>query len=394
MILRLFALCLCLGLFLGNLPGVVRASEIFTAAERTSILSLGPWPPVSNPDPGNRASGNPQAINLGNKLFFDRRLSKDGVLSCADCHQPDHDFADSVALNRGHGRITRHTPTVANLRWNNWFGWDGAADNLWAQSIRPILSSNEMAATPESIQALIRSDDDLRCRLRETFGTDAKTLDTRATLVLTGKALAAFQETLVTGPSAFDRYRDALANNNEEDAARYPAAARRGLKIFVGKGRCNFCHAGPGFSNNEFGNIGVSFFIEKGKVDPGRYGGIKELKSSPFNLLGNYNDDPSQANAVRTRHVVRQHRNWGEFKVPGLRNVARTPPYMHNGSIATLADVVEFYSSLDEERLHSDGERILRPLNLSESEKTDLLAFLQSLSAPVTEIQTPVACLP
>ena len=162
--------------------------------------------------------------------------------------------------------------------------------------------------------------------------------------------------------------------------ARYPLAAQRGLRIFVGKGNCSLCHFGPHFTNGEFADTGVSFFAGKGKVDPGRHGGIRKLKEDPHNLLGRYNDDPALAAGTSTRHVDAQHRNFGEFRVPGLRNVALTAPYMHNGSLATLREVVAFYSNLNEERLHADGEKILRPLNLSEAEIEDLAAFLESLT--------------
>ncbi|MBK8065501.1 MAG: hypothetical protein IPK29_16735 [Betaproteobacteria bacterium] len=114
-------------------------------------------------------------------------------------------------------------------------------------------------------------------------------------------------------------------------------------------------------------------------VDEGRYGGIRKLRESRLNLLGPYNDDARRATATGTRHVVQDQRNWGEFRVPSLRNLARTAPYMHNGRLATLRDVVHHYSELNEERLHLDGERILRPLRLEPQEAADLLAFLQSL---------------
>jgi len=115
-------------------------------------------------------------------------------------------------------------------------------------------------------------------------------------------------------------------------------------------------------------------------VDPGRSEGLKRLKGSPYNLLGRFNDDGSRSTATGTKHVELQHRNFGEWRVPGLRNVAQTAPYMHNGSLATLRDVVRHYSELNEERLHADGERVLRPLRLSSAEADDLVAFLESLS--------------
>ena len=364
-------------------------TEDFSATERATILSLGPWPPPVTKDRSNRASGNPEAIALGKMLFFDRRLSKEDQTSCADCHKPELAFTDGMDLNEGYKKITRHTPTVINLRGHTWFGWGGEADNLWAQSIRPMLSRNEMAGSPSRVRRVITTDPNLSCRFKVAFGEDPATLGKYDVLVLVAKALAAWQETLVTEKSAFDHFRDALETGDTRAMNAYPAAAKRGLKIFAGEGRCTFCHLGPDFSNGEFGNIGVPFFIAKGKVDPGRYGGIKILKKSQYNLLGRFNDDKSAKTKVRTRHVLQQHRNWGEFKVPSLRNVALTAPYMHNGSVATLADVVEFYSDLNEERLHTDGEKILRPLGLSDQGKADLLTFLQTLSAPLSATPMP-----
>jgi len=160
----------------------------------------------------------------------------------------------------------------------------------------------------------------------------------------------------------------------------YPDTARRGLKLFIGKGRCSVCHLGPSFSNGEFADTGVPFFVAPGRVDPGRHGGIAALRRSPFTRLGSHSDAPQGADTTRTRHVEPQHRNFGEFAVPSLRNVARTAPYMHAGSHATLHDVVRHYSELDEDRLHADGERILRPLRLTPQESNDLVAFLGSLS--------------
>jgi cytochrome c peroxidase len=194
-----------------------------------------------------------------------------------------------------------------------------------------------------------------------------------------GKALAAYQETLISGRTPFDDFRDALQRGERDPS--YPAAAQRGLRIFVGRGNCSVCHFGPRFTNGEFADTGVPFFVAPGKVDAGRQAGIEKLKQNPFNLLGRYNDDKTGESAVATKHVQVQHRNFGEFRVPSLRGAAQTAPYMHNGSLATLADVVKFYSELNEERLHADGEKILKPLHLTAQESEDLRAFLESLSA-------------
>jgi len=140
------------------------------------------------------------------------------------------------------------------------------------------------------------------------------------------------------------------------------------------------CHNGPNFTNGEFHTTGVRHFTQGSRVDGGRFEGIESMTTNPLNLLSKFNDDASRANATHTRNVVLAPRNWGEFRTPSLRNVAVTPPYMHDGSLATLRDVLKHYSELDEERLHADGEKLLRPLRLSNAETDDLLAFLESLT--------------
>ena len=210
-------------------------------------------------------------------------------------------------------------------------------------------------------------------------GAAIENLAAENVLVLAAKALAAFQETLWTQPSAFDKLRNALLHGNQASIDQYPAAASRGLSIFFGKGQCNICHHGPAFTTGEFASIGRPFFLAKGGVDKGRYGGIQAVRQSPFNRLGKYNDDPRPGASILTRQVRLLPRNWGEFKVPSLRNISRTAPYMHDGSLASLTDVVRHYSELNEDRLHTDKQAFLRALHLNSSEIADLVAFLQTL---------------
>ena len=360
-------------------PGeaVLRAPQ-FTAEEIARILQHGPWPMQWQPDVSNRVSGRPQAIDFGRVLFFEPRLSGTGTASCASCHIPQRAFGDGKPLGEGFATLNRNTTSLLNVRHNRWFGWDGAADSLWAQSMRPLLERREMAASTSHVGALLRGDPRLAALYIEAF-REAPAVDDDAATVNAGKALAAFQETLVSARTAFDDFRDALARGDRAATDRYPAAAQRGLRIFVGKGNCFVCHFGPNFTNGEFADIGIPFFIAPGRVDPGRHEGIRRLLDSRANLLGKFNDDTTRSTATGTRHIVLEHRNWGEFKVPSLREIARTAPYMHNGSLRTLADVVRHYSELDEERLHADGERILKPLRLTQGEAADLVAFLESL---------------
>lgn len=353
----------------------------YTAQERAAILSHGPWPVSTKPDPSNRVSGDPAAIAFGKKLFFDARLSKFGRLSCASCHDPEKAFTDQLPKSMGVEQVDRNAPSLYNLRLKRWFGWDGTADSLWAQSLRPFLDAREFASSPELLEECLTGAVDLAEGYRDVFGHPPGVDSPETVMVNTAKALAAFQETLVTGPTPFDRFRDALSEGRAYPANDFPPAARRGLRIFVGKGRCSLCHSGPNFTNGEFHDIGLAHFAAPGRVDPGRHGGVVDVRTSPFNLLGAHNDDPAKSTAQPVKYLRQDHRNWGAFAVPSLRQIAETAPYMHDGSLATLEDVVRHYSELDEGRLHADGEQLLRPLKLNDAEIADMVAFLRALSA-------------
>jgi cytochrome c peroxidase len=364
-----------------RLSQVLQLSEFpgFSKEEMAKIMRHGPWPPPQRQDPSNRVSGRNEAIALGEKLFFEPRLSGSGSVLCATCHVPFRAFQDARPRALGLAQVDRNTPSLLNVRFYRWYGWDGAHDSLWSQSLRPLLDAREMNASAAHVAGVLRSL--FPSQYEKAFGTKPSGSDEEL-LVDAGKALAAFQETLVSARTPFDDFRDAVVREDREGVIRYPLAAQRGLRIFVGKGNCTLCHLGPHFTNGEFADTGVGFFAAPGRVDPGRHAGIKRLKESGFNLLGRYNDDARRAGATGTSHVEAQHRNFGEWRVPSLRNVARTAPYMHDGSLATLRDVVVHYSELNEERLHADGERILKRLGLTPGEIDDLVEFLRTLSAP------------
>lgn len=347
----------------------------FTAEEIARIVRHGPWPPPYAPDPSNRVSGDPAAIALGRALFFDRRLAPDQAMSCASCHDPAHGWAEAKPVSDGRARLTRNAIGLLDVRTRRWFGWDGGQDSLWAMSLRPLLDRKELAADPAGVSALLRSDETLGRCYAAAFGRPSEAASPDALMVDLAKALAAFQETLVSRPSAFDAFRDALAAGAPTD---YPLAAQRGLRLFIGAGNCALCHLGPTFSNGEFHDVGVPFFTPDG-VDSGRHAGIKALRASPYTLLGRWNDDPVRASGQQTQLLDPQHRNFGEFRTPSLRNVARTAPYMHDGSKRDLRAVIRHYSEIDPDRLHADGEAILKPLNLSDAAIEDLAAFLASL---------------
>jgi cytochrome c peroxidase len=361
-----------------NEPGLIEFSD----PEIQRILSHGPWPMAWTPDASNRVSANGHAIDLGERLFFDEKLSVKGNVSCGTCHIAEYNWTDGVKRNKGQAPVDRNTPTLMNLRHHRWFALDGAADSLWSQSMRPILDPRELASTAAHVAQYLRKDADLSCRYEKTFGVNPGAQDDEAVLVGVGKVMAAFQETLVTDVTPFDAFRDAVARGDHAAASLYPRDARRGLKIFVGKGQCSTCHSGPMFTHGEFHDIGVSHFIggDGNRVDGGRHDGIKILTTSRFNLLGPYNDDATRASATKTAHLKAEHRNFGEFKVPSLRNVGYTGPYMHSGELPTLEAVVRHYSELNIDRLHADGESLLKPLKLSPRETADLVAFQQTLN--------------
>jgi cytochrome c peroxidase len=283
--------------------------------------------------------------------------------------------------------LDRNTPTLWNNVHERWYGWDGASDSLWSQAIRPLTDQREMASSAQHIANVIASDAQLGCRWNKVFGAFPGS-NAEATVVNAAKAIAAFNASLISGPTAFDAFRDALERGARTNRTGFPLAAQRGLRMFLGRGQCTVCHVGPLFSNGEFGDTGIPFFVRPGAVDSGRHGGILALKASPFNLLSDWSDGPDDG-AVKTRHVDLQHRNFGEFKVPSLRNVAETAPFMHNGQFASLTEVVRHYSELNLERLHADGEQILKPLALTDSEINDIVAFLRSLSDPKAKQWTP-----
>ena len=331
----------------------------FTEAEIRAILAHGPWPTPLTTDPTNRASGRRAAIELGERLFFDTRLSANGRSSCATCHVPERNWTDNKARGAAAAEVDRNTPTLMNVRLGRWYGWDGGADSLWSQSIRPILDKRELGATPHHVAEVMRKDEQLSCRYRRAFGAAPSVTDDEEVLVNVAKVLAAFQETFETPPTPFDRFRDALARGERPQAWTYSEAAKRGLRIFIGKGNCSSCHSGPNFTNGEFANNGFS-------ADPGRPEGLMLVRSSRFSLAGRYNDDPNKA--VRAIEGPEA----GAFKVPTLRHLMLTAPYGHDGKRETIAEVVRHYSE--------KGSAVLPALKLSTGEQTDLVVFLESIS--------------
>ena len=393
------ALLLCSGV-----PAHAGDVLAFSRAEIAAIRQHGPWPPALRSDASNRVSGNSRAAEFGAQLFFDPRLSTTGTISCASCHVPESGWSDGRAVAVGLQETERHTKSIVNARFNRWFGWSGASDSLWAASLRPLLDAREMGGAERHVAALVRTQPDLLCRYRLVYGK-LPPADDEVLFADIGKALAAFQESLVSGRTPFDDFRDALVRGDHRAAARYPIAAQRGLRLFIGAAKCNVCHLGPQFTNGEFDKTGIPVGTTGGRFDWGRYDGIKTVLASRFNRLTPHNDDRSGADTISTQHVVLNLEAYGAFKVPGLRNVALTAPYMHNGSLASLRDVIVHYSGIDAAKMHlavpqphaEPGEpvaqraadSILRPLNLSPMQIDDIVAFLETLTEKRSVLRRP-----
>ena len=376
--LALTALCSCAGVNAAGDPGGAPAVTL-NAAEIARVVEQGPWPPAFSRDPTNRVSGNPDAIAFGRRLFFNPRFSPNGYVACVACHQPDRSFTDSLPRARGLAPVERNAVALQNLRLHRWYGWGGTSDSLWMASLRPILDPREIGATPEKVAFIVETGDGVACYYKAAFGEEPSTRDVEKVLVNVAKALAAYQETLVTGRTAFDDYRDALARG-EAPPASYPTDAQRGLKIFFGRGNCAACHKGPNFTDDAFRGTAVQTFVGQATPDTGRIEGLQTVRASRFNLSGRYNDDPAKGGASGVRDAKFEPVDHARWRTPSLRNVAVTPPYLHNGSAASLYDVVRRYAKARGQPPYVDDERRIRRVDLSARDVDDLVAFLETLT--------------
>lgn len=373
-------LVICCGLLIS---AVVSSATRFTPQEINIIRSFGPWPAEVPDDPGNEFSGLDWAQQLGQKLFSDSDLSGSRAINCSSCHQAEQGFGDGLPTAIGKANHNRNTQTLWNVGLQRWFGWDGGSDSLWSASLRPIFSEIEMDGDLAAIAKRFRSKPYfVEALLQSPQKIDPDKLSDDTLVVIIGKAIAAFTRTIVSGKTEFDRYRQVLLDNDIVAQNNYPESAKRGLRIFIGEANCHVCHFGPNFSNGEFHDTGRPFFTGVGQVDAGRYNGIKRVRKDKYNLAGQYNGDRNPISIRKTTSVKLGQSNFGQWRTPSLRNLTDTQPYMHDGSIATLRGVIDAYADIDPDRLHSEGESILKPLDLSEKARNDVVKFLETLSTP------------
>jgi cytochrome c peroxidase len=276
--------------------------------------------------------------------------------------------------------------TVLNAAYQRWLTWDGRADTLWSQAVQPFESPNEMNLPRAGVIEAIGADSALRAAWRRAFGEDppaggASPAQVDAAFARVGKAIAAYERRLVSSPSAYDRWWTRRAAGDPGADAELTDAQRRGLVLFFGKANCHQCHHGALFSDGEFHNIGIPPPGGGRPTDPGRYAAVDRVREDPFNAAGPHSDDPRGAQARISATLVNGPERWGEFRTPSLRNVAETGPYMHAGQFAQLEDVVHFYSTLEgATQLDHHRELVLRKLDLSGGEVSDLAAFLGALT--------------
>jgi cytochrome c peroxidase len=273
-----------------------------------------------------------QKIELGKQLYFDTRLSRDDTVSCASCHDPAKGWSNGEAVATGIGgqRGGRSAPSIINAAYQRFQFWDGRAEFVEGQALGQIQNPIEMNMSLDDLVKKLSGIEGYRKQFKQVFGTD----DIKAEHV--GYAIAAFERTILSGNSPYDRFKAG-------DKTALSESAQRGMKLFFGKANCSACHSGPNFSDGAFHNLGVS--IQKENFDQGRHEHTK--------LLGDR----------------------GAFRTPTLRDVARTAPYMHDGSLATLEEVMEYYNKGGTPNPQLDEE--IFELELTQEEIADIITFLK-----------------
>ncbi len=356
-------------------------SPDFTPTERTQIFALSPLPaPPENP--GNRYADDPAAAHFGQYLFFDPRLSKNNKVNCASCHNPGFGWSDTRQVAHGIGDGTRNSMSLWNVAYQRWFFWDGRADSLWSQSLGPLQSAHEMGASQALLHERFRQNKDLKAGYEAVFGPLPEAPD-NVFLANIGKALEAYERQIISGEAPFDRFAKALHEGAPEAEQHLSVEARKGLRLFVGAGRCILCHQGTNFSDGEFHNLGLTVNEKTiAPEDPGRLEGVRILQQSPFNGKGSYSDMPAEhPQNDKLNYLKPQQSQLGAFRTPGLREVSKTAPYMHDGRFGTLDEVLAFYNAPVGEPSIGEREDTLQPLNLKPEELGQLKAFLESLTS-------------
>ncbi len=373
--------------------------EEWAIIESLSLAQL----PAQPSDRSNRYLHDTTAVALGKALFFDPALSANGKVSCASCHQAERWFSDARRTAQGLGKVRRHTPSLLDVAYQQWFFWDGRKDSLWAQALVPLENPLEHGLSRVEIIRLIAAHPRYRGQYERLFSA----LPTRGTIarwphrahpdgdlaalqawkslssserrmidrVFTniGKSIAAYVATLRSGTSKFDRYVHDYVSHGHSDILTDDETD--GLHLFIhNKAACINCHNGPLLSNQGFHNIGTGV----GGQDLGRGDIVAAIQWDKFNCLGEFSDAPKDSCTHLLYMNKSRHENSGAFKVPSLRNVANTAPYMHDGRYDSVEAVLQHYVEVSHLRENTD----LTPMRLTPEEIAQLAAFLRTLSEP------------
>lgn len=342
------------------LPVVLTFLLFYGSASAQNPIPLGLPPPSNAPDnPATLAK-----IELGELLFNDERLSADGKVSCASCHQTNHAFTDGLTRAEGirNQQGVRNTPSLLNVAYFTTLFLDGRRESLEAQALDPLFNAVEHGLSgPEQVLAVIRSDRNLVTRIRQVFAVPAEDIQ----MEHIAKAIAAFERSLLAGDSAFDRFRYG------RDTQAMSPAARKGMELFEGRAGCSTCHAisedSALFTDNRFHSLGVGFKSIESKLAEIAQLYIRSQK--PSEIL-----TPKELSELGRFIVTRKPADIGRFKTPSLRNIALTAPYMHDGTVATLEEAVDL-------EIYYRSARVQSPLILTPIEKANLVAFLKALTS-------------
>ncbi len=409
------------GLWLSACAGEELVDNIFTGPEWEKVNGFTPLmePP---PSPTNRFADDDRAVTLGQKLFFEKRYSgpitfdhpssegkvgEAGKYSCVSCHDPKQWFIDTRSMPNncsiGAGQLTkRNSPSMVNIAYYDWGGWAGAQDQYWKQGasspetkdlngdrlgIAHMIYQHYRAEYEALFGESLDQDLDPSSPNAGRFPANGKPGDAawdqmpegdqrivNRIMANVGKAFEAYERRLVSKDAPFDRY-----VQGEFDAL--STSAKRGLKLFIGKAGCDSCHNGQTFSDQEFHNTA----LRQASPDQGRFEDVLRL-DNPFNGAGEFSDD-MMAGAQKLAGIAQTEDMRGQFRSKSLRHVAETGPYFHDGSAATLEDVIRHYNQGGAtEGYPGVKDELIVPLNLSEGESADLVEFLKSLTGkPVPE---------
>ncbi|HAK52877.1 MAG TPA: cytochrome-c peroxidase [Gammaproteobacteria bacterium] len=374
----------------------------WTDAEIETIQSLGISQLGEPPsDPTNAVANDSRAAKLGHKLFFDERMSITGTIACANCHQPENQFRDSLTRGVAIGQTDRRTPSIIGGAYSPWQYWDGRKDSQWSQALAPLEhpmehGGNRMfyvryvtARYKDEYEAIFGPAPDLSDRERfpehaapvgrtdwnstwQAMSTEDQNLVNQL-FVNIGKTIAAYERLLVPGPGRFDEYVASIRFDEQQTIFDHNEVV--GLRLFIGKANCTQCHNGPLLTNNEFHNTGVANF--PGEIpDKGRVQGIRDVTDDPFNCVSQYSD--ARYSCAELRFARTGSELIGTVRTPSLRSLH--PPFMHKGQHATLREVLDHYNDAP---LAMIGHNEAKPLNLTQLEITQLERFLATLNAPL-----------